>query len=310
MAIWLAAFTLGTIGMLAGLAGLLFPRLRCLPLVPRSWVCLGSLLGVLLLIELLGVMQNRLEGTPLLLARSGILLAGLGGLRAFMHPFRAGGSDPLRSPRPALTLLCVSLGFNLWLAYSVSAMPSGDVEMPPLAPADLVEVPHLVARTDTGNPIPLFANAAPNPLTPADETSLLKTMGLTQGVIRTAPPDPVYNCHGWVFTGGQYHIRGHHVAQILQENGYQETDHPEPGDVIIYRNGQGEVVHTGLVRGIGLGDFVMIESKWSVWARYLHEPATQCYSSNYTYYRSSRPGHLLAGLSGEDPRFSQGALPR
>ena len=45
-------------------------------------------------------------------------------------------------------------------------------------------------------------------------------------VIQRAPPDERANCHGWVFTGGQYLLSGRSVQAILQGNGYTITDSP------------------------------------------------------------------------------------
>jgi hypothetical protein len=299
--IWFAVFAVSLLGVLAGLLGLLFPRLTRLPLVPSCGGCLLSILGVLLLLQLLTQVQNLLDGTPLFLAKSGILLAGL-----WLALSRSGsaGALPLRSSRLALATLAAGLTSTVWLVYALAEMPFPDVTLPELPPIHLVEIPHSTARTDQGTPIPLLMNEEQQHLTVAEELTLLKSLGLTQAVIRMGPADPVTNCHGWVFAAGQYCVSGVWVRRILLENGYQRVDRPDVGDLIVYQNDQGEVLHTGVVRALGLGDLVLVESKWSVWGRYLHEPAAQAYSANYTYYHSPRSGHLLAGVSAAPPTFS------
>src|SRR5947208_10884716 len=88
-AIWIAVFALCLIGVATGFLGLLFPRLARLSLLRRCWIGLVSLLGVVQLLELLALAQTHLEGSPLFLARFGILLAGLWVLVPFR---RASGS--------------------------------------------------------------------------------------------------------------------------------------------------------------------------------------------------------------------------
>src|SRR5262249_55247195 len=104
------------------------------------------------------------------------------------------------------------------------------------------------------------------------------------------------------------HVTGKSVPQILLENNYQPIEQPEPSDLVVYRDSVGEVLHTGMVRAVGQAGFVLIESKWSLWGTYLHQPSAQCYSSAFTYYRSPRNGHLLTGLSADASAGSRAIL--
>jgi len=121
-------------------------------------------------------------------------------------------------------------------------------------------------------------------------------MGYDRAVIRCAPATDFTNCHGWVFTGGQYWVGGESVQQILDDNGYKPTTTPKAGDIVVYRNHVG-VSHTGLVRYTG-GDGTppMVESKWAWMSAFLHPVDKSVYGTDYTFYRSPRNGHVLAGL--------------
>ncbi|MCE9526262.1 MAG: hypothetical protein K8R36_09440 [Planctomycetales bacterium] len=101
------------------------------------------------------------------------------------------------------------------------------------------------------------------------------------------------NCHGWVFTGGEYLLSRDGVERILEDNGYQPCKSPKPGDLIVYRNGDGEILHSGLVKASLFGG-ILIESKWGVGGRFVHGPEMQPYGTCYSYYRSSRRGHTVA----------------
>ncbi|MGI8980525.1 MAG: hypothetical protein ACR2FY_14955 [Pirellulaceae bacterium] len=102
------------------------------------------------------------------------------------------------------------------------------------------------------------------------------------------------NCHGWVFTGGEHLLWRDGVELILEDNGYELCQTPLPGDLIVYRNPDGETMHTGVVKTRLFGGGLMIESKWGVGGRFVHRPEQQPYGNNYSYYRSARQGHALA----------------
>ena len=116
-------------------------------------------------------------------------------------------------------------------------------------------------------------------------------------MIRMGPAADRCNCHGWVFTGGRYWLGAADVEHILADNGYRPVSDPHPGDVVIYRTG-GLITHTAVVRAAGGGGPVLIEGKWGWLGVFLHVPEGSWYGREYTYYRSPRPGHLLAGLGG------------
>ena len=118
--------------------------------------------------------------------------------------------------------------------------------------------------------------------------------------IERAGKDSRANCHGWVFTGGQYLLTKDCVETILADNDYQVVTQPRPGDVIVYRDAFNVILHTGLVQ-LALDDgLVLIESKWGIDERYLHLPEDQVYSRLFKYYRrqptSSPPGSAVANF--------------
>ncbi len=148
-----------------------------------------------------------------------------------------------------------------------------------------------VVRTDSGRPLQV---KAPVRAASADEIAAANSR-LARDAIRTDTAGVDYNCHGWVFAGGRYWIGGGQVQAILDDNGYFPVDCPEAGDIVVYRNHQNEILHTGLVR-VADEWGILIESKWGSRGRYVHTPENQGYSLEYTYYRSERSGHLLAGV--------------
>lgn len=151
-----------------------------------------------------------------------------------------------------------------------------------------------VAVTDEGHAVPLYHCPEPagtNNNSAEPETTI--SPELQALVIAVAPPSDQTNCHGWVFTGGKFVIRGFAVDSILADNGYWEVDAPSAGDLIVYRDGDGVPTHTGIVKATGGDGFVLIESKWGFDGLFLHEPQNQCYAQEFAYYRSPRSGHLL-----------------
>jgi hypothetical protein len=46
---------------------------------------------------------------------------------------------------------------------------------------------------------------------------------------------------------------------------------------------------------------VIVEGKWGTMGVFSHAVDKSCYGTDYKYYRSGRPGHILAGLSGTSP---------
>lgn len=155
-------------------------------------------------------------------------------------------------------------------------------------------------RTDRGTDVPLkrVNEARPVEEILAAERRMLDRSPHRDALVRRSAADEGTNCHGWVFAAGRFWVGGAHVPTILAENGYTEASDPRPGDVVVYREG-GTVTHTAVVRYVTPGQPVLVEGKWGWLGVYLHPVERSAYGADFTYYRSPRPGHTLAGLDGE-----------
>jgi hypothetical protein len=148
------------------------------------------------------------------------------------------------------------------------------------------------SATDRGTLIPVYApRVDPSQATFIKEYEGRLLAGMRERILRTGPIDERFNCHGWVFTDGLGWLNSPEVAKILAENEYTKVDVPKPGDIIVYRAGP-EYIHTGIVR-IVEGSRVIIESKWSMCGRFLHAPEDQPYATEFSYYRTNRPHHVV-----------------
>lgn len=158
-------------------------------------------------------------------------------------------------------------------------------------------------RTDQGRLIPLHP-----PRTLYDQNiqdrdaEFIRRQKLEARLIQTAPAHNDYNCHGWVFADGRYWLLGRWVETVLMDNGYREVQRPQPGDVAVFRDGNGEVSHSALVRGRGSDGVVLMESKWGQLGRFVHTAEQHAYKGHtIRYYRTKRSSHMLAGLDTSKP---------
>jgi hypothetical protein len=295
-------WVLGAGGILLGLLYLLIgkPDQRQLlirtTLVPTLVLTLAAALTALL---------SRAPAHWLPLAGLAAVCAGLGAASSpVLGAITAGVAARLKNPRwqgavLLLASLIVVLGATLHAekpaASRKARLPAGFGSEP--MPLHLVT--SVQARTDRGRPVPVF-QAEPHHLSLAKlrvhETGLLQAGSLTERIIRTGPPDPVCNCHGWIFTGGRYWVETPDAERILQDNGYHPVSTPRPHDLVIYRDDRGQLAHSGIVRLITDDGLVLVESKWGALSRYLHPADVRSYGSRHTFQRSNRPGHVLAGL--------------
>ena len=189
-------------------------------------------------------------------------------------------------------LLVVSPIFSVVYAYcrvNSFGQFAGIEYLNEVAAVDLADV---CVETDHGRKIDVFIYRQSEGAEAAEDTTLSDER-LAHEVIRLAGPDPACNCHGWVFTGGKYGVPGESVDAILSDNGYTIVRDAAEGDLIVYRDAAGEVLHTGLVRLVGADGLILVESKWGPLGLYLHPPKAQPWGHNITYYRSARQGHLL-----------------
>jgi hypothetical protein len=158
------------------------------------------------------------------------------------------------------------------------------------------------AVTDLGRrvPVSVIASPVPDTLIADIRRRYLLTSVLSNKVIERTDPDPTHNCYGWVFTAGRYWVPFDMVDGILTDNGYEPVPRPSKGDLAMYRNDSGELVHAGIV--VLADESTLIESKWGPLGRYLHLPDDQPFGGKCTFYHSPRRGHVLDGIpAGEKP---------
>lgn len=157
--------------------------------------------------------------------------------------------------------------------------------------------PAFTAASDRGRAIELrsVVNSADEAELRRLEMRILGDPAVRDNIIRRRPAEDRSNCFGWVFTGGRYWVSGNQVEQILAENGYQPVNAPKPGDLIIYR-GESRILHAAVVMYVSEGQSVLVEGKWGGIGVYLHAAEKSMYGLDFTYYRSPRNGHLLAGI--------------
>jgi hypothetical protein len=251
----------------------------------------------------LGILEAARDSGMSQPVRLALTVAGLVGWEILvLHAALPSGTRPaIGRWRLPLGLLAATITLYTWNASRFDAAPPGLFALEEVANRDLVVDTTVAAYTDQNSRIPVYVNLIDHAPDADAETMLLKRFKLVGLVTQTAAPDARYNCHGWIFTRGRFWVKGLDVKQVLHDNRYEEVSETRVGDLIVYRNSAEEIVHTGLVRAHAADGLVLIESRWAVYGRYLHQPADQCYGTNFAYYRSSRPGHLLSCLE-DGPR--------
>jgi len=175
-------------------------------------------------------------------------------------------------------------------------------------PASLRPVKTTQALTDAGQPVPLYRTTDPAPTRELRdyERRLVQNMAGDMIATDTGTGTLASNCHGWVFTGGRYWVQSDAVGRIVKDNGYREVKAPQAGDLVVYRESDGRVVHSGVVRYVDERGGALVESKWGVVGCFLHPADRHCYvGADPAFFRSPRTGHLLRGLSGS----TDGTLP-
>ena len=242
--------------------------------------------------------------------QAGLILAG--GLAICL----VAGSDRLASlvaliRKPALRWgvlaglgIATALGSVTYSEYQFERQNGLQVaELDGLASIPPTATPHdATALTDRGTPVQLLEPTAPRNETELEvlEGAFLRKPNVRDNVIRHQAATDRSNCHGWVFTAGRYWISGTEVERILVENRYRAITDPKPGDVVVYR-AETKVLHTAVVRYVTDGQPVLVEGKWGCTGVYLHDATKSIYGSEFTYYRSPRNGHVLAGLENGSP---------
>lgn len=112
--------------------------------------------------------------------------------------------------------------------------------------------------------------------------------------------DAGYNCHGMVFASRRAWVdRPETVDQILHEDGYRPVELKDvmAGDVVVYREVNGDAAHSGIVveAPIQRGVYVQVMKVWSKWGsgnEVIH-PVTACPypTERIQYYRPRGTEH-------------------
>lgn len=172
-----------------------------------------------------------------------------------------------------------------------------------------------VGKTDQGREIPLFAWDEAS----QDQKALWCNTAIdpeyaARTIVRSEP-DLKSNCHGWVFAEGKFLLMPEAVEMILADNLFLEVSSPLPGDVVVYRDNKGTIVHSGIIRAIlgnsvlGEAITVLVESKWGLGSCYLHPVDCQPYSQSFTFYRRTGGHHgIEVGEQSLDYQHTEKAL--
>lgn len=288
------AFSLGiTIGyavrFIFGKSQRFLPWNRVIAYAAAFTICLFAVDGLNLVHRKLGA-DGRLVGTLAVIAIT-IWLAWLH-LKHTQTPWERFYRRP-----SAWFLLASSVGLVAWSSYQFQEHLTPRTNKPYLiisAPGKRSEVHEFVALTDQNHVIKVYRlDQVATDSADAGDPEEPQYMEFSGNVIQRAPAGPLANCHGWVFLDGQYLISGEGVQRILDDNGYEVVENALAGDVIVYRDGDQNILHTGVVRGVLDDGTVIIESKWGVEGVFLHGPQDTPYLENFEYYRSPRPTHRV-----------------
>jgi hypothetical protein len=281
-----------------------------LPLLIIALVA-AALAGVILALEFFGnkILARRAPGLFAAILASGAVVSaliggppwlamGFGGLASLVllvWPISFDGArERLLALVSAKSAWIIVLGLSLVASrYFASQVLKSLDEKEPAAAVDLEDVPILSTQavTDKGRSVQLFHFKVHSTAAEAERFIRADEKELSQ-FIRLCEANPTANCHGWVFTSGQYGIRDPEIAGILSDNAYTETAEPREGDLAIYSI-DNHITHSGVVRIVNKQGPVLVESKWGPFGVYLHAVEQQPFPGKCKFYRSSRRDHLL-----------------
>jgi hypothetical protein len=278
---------------LAGLVNVLAPRLLWPGRLGLTAVAAGLPIAGLALLQ----NDSRLTLSAVGVVTGLLLVVGVAGSK----PIVAIAARPaVRWAGLAVVGLAVVLGSGVWYERALDADAEDKIHEMELAESQPpLEVVATAAVTDHGHAVEVKRATATRPPdgTATLDESRLRTRNLLLSAIRLAPADDVSNCHGWVFTGGRYWVTGKQVDPIIAENGYYHVLAPAVGDLVVYRDPAGNVTHSAIVLALPDGLAPLVESKWGCLGVFLHPVDKSPYGMDFTFYRSPRIGHLLAGLA-------------
>ncbi|MFY8199896.1 MAG: hypothetical protein ACOVLE_04445 [Pirellula staleyi] len=268
----------------------------------RPWLdaaefAIGSVAICCIVVDLLDISRVRFFGAQLMLANLGCLLFIISFvwlLTKLLSPTTRLCISKYRMTTWFLAFLAIAMGAWTYLRLLDRSSMSDLLGVGGVTPGVIVPENEFYGLTDLGSKINLFHYSVDDQLFQEYSKDFYTRYSVfTSALIQREDADCSSNCHGWVFTGGKFLMRGIGVERILEENRYAIVSTPAPGDIVIYRSDTGAILHTGLVQGVLNEGTVMIESKWGTDQRFLHRPEDQPYSTSFEYYHSDRKGHLI-----------------
>jgi len=222
----------------------------------------------------------------------GFLVIVLLGLFRFVYRDKVSIAGRFLSP----VFLLVFLGMSVvaYARFSIRCNPDLEFAVGEFNIGQVEKDVYWMGETDLGTAIPLFHfDADDQKFKSFAQTFEGRFPNFSNTIISRQAADKEANCHGWVFTGGKFLVRGESVERILDDNGYRIVREPAAGDVIIYRSLAGNILHTALVQAVLNDGTVLAESKWGIDQRFIHLPEHQPYSNDFTYYRTHRRDHRI-----------------
>ncbi len=219
-----------------------------------------------------------------------------------VNAFR-GQAAMIRRSVHSWAMILIAMGMTGWSYHRVSvrSMNFNLVGLEDVLPGAVQVNSLALGVTDDGTVVPLYGLSASEEMF---EEYLLsseeKFKSFNHVGIHREQADRMSNCHGWVFTNGQFLLKGRDVDRILCDNRYVVVVDPQPDDVVIYRDDLGRILHTALVQGVLRDGTIITESKWGIDQRFLHLPVDQPYSQTFQYYRTKRPNHLIKIIDAKD----------
>ena len=216
----------------------------------------------------------------------------------------SGAAKHLRKNAHSWMMIAIAVAMTGWCYHRIDVRSKdyGLVGLEVPLPGNVEVQSDSFALTDEGTVVPLYSlDVTDEMFEEYVQSSHDKFRDYNHAGIRRENADRMANCHGWVFTGGKYLLKGRDVDFILCDNQYSLVKDPQPNDVVIYRDDNRQILHTALVQSVLRDGTVITESKWGIDQRFIHLPDDQPYSQFYEYYRTNRPNHLIRILDSTTP---------
>jgi len=155
--------------------------------------------------------------------------------------------------------------------------------------------------TSNFNAVDLDINLRTEEFTPAEKMGLdIFTQEFKPGIVQTNAPTKSYNCHSFTFDKSKQWLVMKTTADptgqiglntIIADQGYRPLFIPPEiavaGDIIIYKDGAGNIIHSGKVTmADGFGVVTEVQSKWAQSGEYKHAPNNSPYGTNWEIFRT------------------------